>query len=52
MARRQSQDPRSVLVELAEDGTLSWETIAREFIVANSKDDVQDVLDVLLDNLC
>jgi hypothetical protein len=45
-----TQDPRSTLVELAEEGRFSWELIAREFIQANSTDDVQDVLDILTDN--
>lgn len=45
-----TQDPRSTLIELAEEGRFSWELIAREFIMFNSKDDVQDVLDTLTDN--
>ncbi|CAB4147521.1 hypothetical protein UFOVP431_34 [uncultured Caudovirales phage] len=47
---RETRDPRSTLVELAEEGRFSWEIIAREFIQANSKDEVQDVLDTLTDN--
>lgn len=45
-----TEDPRCTLIELAEEGSLSWEVIAREFIVFNSSDDVQDVLDTLTDN--
>lgn len=41
---------RCKLIELAEEGLLTWETIAREFIVFNSEDDCQDVLDTLTDN--
>ena len=46
----ETEDPRSILIELAKEGRFSWELIAREFIMANSKDDVQDVLDTLTDN--
>lgn len=46
----ETENPRCTLIELAEQGQLSWETIAREFIVFNSSDDVQDVLDTLTDN--
>ena len=45
-----AKDPRSTLIELAEEGRFSWELIAKEFIQFNSKDDVQDVLDTLTDN--
>ena len=47
---QETQDPRCALVELAESGRLSWELIATEFIQSNSKDDVQDVLDTLIEN--
>ena len=47
---QKTQDPRSTLTELAEEGRLSWKLIATEFIQSNSKDDVQDVLDILIDN--
>jgi hypothetical protein len=47
---QETQDPRSTLTELAEEGALSWKLIATEFIQSNSKDDVQDVLDTLIDN--
>jgi len=47
---QKTQDPRSTLTELAEEGVLSWKLIATEFIQSNSKDDVQDVLDTLIDN--
>ena len=43
-------DPRSTLIELAEEGRFSWELIAKEFIMAGSSDEVQDVLDTLTDN--
>lgn len=46
----ETEDPRCILIELAEEGRLSWEAIAREFIVFNSSDDVQDVLDTLTNN--
>ena len=45
-----TKDPRSTLIELAEEGRFSWELIAKEFIQFNSRDDVQDVLDTLTDN--
>lgn len=59
-----AEDPRSTLIELAEEGRFSWELIAREFIqfnssweliarefiLLNSKNDVQGVLDTLTDN--
>lgn len=41
---------RCKLIELVEEGPLTWEAIAREFIVFNSEDDCQDVLDTLTDN--
>ena len=47
---RKAEDPRCTLVELAESGRLSWKLIATEFIQSNSKDDVQDVLDTLIEN--
>ena len=47
---RETKDPRSTLVELAEEGRFSWELIAKEFIMAGSSDEVQDVLDTLTDN--
>lgn len=47
---QQMQDPRCILIKLAEEGRFSWELIAREFIMFNSKDDVEDVLDTLTDN--
>jgi hypothetical protein len=46
----ETKDPRSALVELAEEGRFSWELIAKEFIMAGSSDEVQDVLDTLTDN--
>lgn len=47
---RETSDPRSTLIELAKEGRFSWELIAQEFIMANSSDDMQDVLDTLIDN--
>ena len=47
---RKAEDPRCTLVELAEEGRFSWELIAKEFIMAGSSDEVQDVLDTLTDN--
>ena len=47
---RKAEDPRCTLVELAESGRFSWKLIATEFIQSNSKDDVQDVLDTLIEN--
>jgi hypothetical protein len=41
---------RCKLVELVEEGMLTWEVVAREFIAFNSEDDCQDVLDTLTDN--
>lgn len=41
---------RCKLVELVEKGMLTWEVVAREFIVFNSEDDCQDVLDTLTHN--
>jgi hypothetical protein len=46
----ETENPRSTLIELVEEGRFSWELVAREFIMANSSDDVQDVLDTLTDN--
>jgi hypothetical protein len=46
----ETEDPRSTLIELAKEGRFSWELIAKEFIMANSSDDVQDVLDTLTDS--
>jgi hypothetical protein len=45
-----TSDPRSTLVQLAEEGRFSWELIAKEFIKYNSKQEVQHVLDTLTDN--
>lgn len=41
---------RCKLIELVEEGMLTWEIVAREFTVFNSEDDCQDVLDTLTDN--
>lgn len=42
---------RCKLIELAEEGLLTWEVVAREFIVFNSEDDCQDVLDTLTEGI-
>lgn len=46
----ETEDPHSTLIELVKEGRFSWELVAQEFIMANSKDEVQDVLDTLTDN--
>lgn len=37
----ESRDPGDLLLELAEEGTLSWETLARELVAEASTDDLK-----------
>lgn len=40
-AMNESRDPGDFLLELAEEGSLSWETLARELIAEASTDDLK-----------
>lgn len=40
------KDYRSLLVSLVEEGFLSWEEVAREFIAQGSNDDSLAIIDV------
>ena len=40
-AMNESRDPGELLLELAEEGTLSWETLARELVAGASTDDLE-----------
>lgn len=42
-------DPTCELIEMAEDGVISWETIARECLAQMNVDECQSVRDTLLD---
>jgi hypothetical protein len=43
-------DLRSQLIDAAKDGIVSWEDIARTFIVQASSSQCEDVIDELTDN--
>lgn len=45
-----SESARCKLIELIEEGRFTWELVAREFIVATSEADCEDILDTLIDN--
>lgn len=47
-AMNESRDPGELLLELAEEGMLSWETLARELVAEASTDDLKRTC-VLLD---
>ena len=55
-AMNESRDPGELLLELAEEGALSWETLARELVEEASTDDLKrtctllDVCDFDLDD--
>lgn len=40
-AMNESRDPGDFLLELAEEGSLSWETLARELVAEASTDDLK-----------
>lgn len=40
-AMNESRDPGDLLLELAEEGALSWETLARELVAEASTDDLK-----------
>ena len=40
-AMNESRDPGELLLELAEEGMLSWETLARELVAEASTDDLK-----------
>lgn len=40
-AMNESRDPGDFLLELAEEGALSWETLARELVAEASTDDLK-----------
>lgn len=40
-AMNESRDPGDLLLELAEEGVLSWETLARELVAEASTDDLK-----------
>ena len=40
-AMNESRDPGELLLELAEEGVLSWETLARELVAGASTDDLE-----------
>ena len=46
-AYERSRDFRSKIIELAEEGGVNWETIARTFIVQCSQDENESVFDEL-----
>lgn len=43
----ESRDPGDFLLELAEEGTLSWETLARELVAEASTDDLKRTCELL-----
>ena len=43
----ESRDPGDFLLELAEEGALSWETLARELIAEASTDDLKRTCTIL-----
>jgi hypothetical protein len=45
-----ANDFRSQLIEAVESGLVTWETVARTFIVQASSSQCEDVIDELTDN--
>lgn len=43
----ESRDPGDLLLELAEEGALSWETLARELVAGASTDDLKRTCELL-----
>lgn len=43
----ESRDPGDFLLELAEEGALSWETLARELVAEASTDDLKRTCELL-----
>ena len=39
------KDPLSTLINMAENGIISWETIAQECLQRMSTDEIQDMID-------
>ena len=46
-AMNESRDPGELLLELAEEGMLSWETLARELVPEASTDDLKRACELL-----
>lgn len=46
-AMNESRDPGELLLELAEEGMLSWETLARELVAETSADDLKRICELL-----
>lgn len=46
-AMNESRDPGELLLELAEEGVLSWETLARELVAEASTDDLKHICALL-----
>ena len=46
-AMNESRDPGELLLELAEEGVLSWETLARELVVGASTGDLKRTCELL-----
>ena len=46
-AMNESRDPGELLLELAEEGVLSWETLARELVSEASTDDLKRTCELL-----
>ena len=46
-AMNKSRDPGELLLELAEEGVLSWETLARELVSEASTDDLERTCSLL-----
>ena len=46
-AMNESRDPGELLLELAEEGMLSWETLARELVAEASTDDLNRTCELL-----
>lgn len=46
-AMNESRDPGDFLLELAEEGALSWETLARELVAEASTDDLKRTCEYL-----
>ena len=46
-AMNESRDPGELLLELAEEGVLSWETLARELVAEASTDDLERICSLL-----
>lgn len=46
-AMNESRDPGELLLELAEEGMLSWETLARELVAEASADDLKRTCELL-----